>query len=270
MWSVVCCAATWSLYRDRLRPLTCCQTIGSQGYKQGERPKIKNIHFWIGPPRWTAMLCNATEGHVGMCGLHCCTRPDEAWDSCGCMQSMALPDALAMFSGFTTQGDILTWVECVATLEHVEVHGPEGHEWLGTDMGKGHFDVFGFYYHQSLQACPWYFYVICYLLMAWESLASPSSQVTVDGFWPGCRQKETNCHPPPLQEQENWPLWMWPCPLSIWTIKMGLFFSLVFSFFSLSSFLCWGRGSHKGQRWMREDWEVPVIGMHDVKIPNNQ
>lgn len=51
--------------------------------------------------------------------------------------------------------------------------------------------------------------------------------------------------------------------------KMGFFF-LVFSFFSPSSFLCWGLGSHKGQRWMWEEWEVPVIGMHDVKFPNNQ
>lgn len=52
--------------------------------------------------------------------------------------------------------------------------------------------------------------------------------------------------------------------------KWAFFFFLVFSFFSPSSFLCWGLGSHKGQRWMWEDWEVPVIGMHDVKFPNNQ
>lgn len=188
------------------------------------------------------MLCNATAGHVGICGFHCCTRPRWSPRFMWMYVIDDSADALVMFSGFTTQGDILTWAECVATLEHVEVHGPEAHEWLGSDMGKCHFDVFGFYYHQSLWACPWYFYVICYLLMARESLAYPSSQVTIDGFWPGRRQKETNRHPQPLQEQENWPLWMWPCPLSIWTIQNGLVFFLVFSFFSLSSFLCWGGG----------------------------
>lgn len=47
-----------------------------------------------------------------------------------------------------------------------------------------------------------------------------------------------------------------------------------FSFFSLSSFhliVFFVRGTvMRDRRWMWEDWEVPLMGMHDVKFPNNQ
>lgn len=48
--------------------------------------------------------------------------------------------------------------------------------------------------------------------------------------------------------------------------KMGFppFLSLFFLLFSVG-----GRVT-RHRRWMREGWEVPVIGMHDVKFPNNQ
>lgn len=64
---------------------------------------------------------------------------------------MILLVALLMSSGFTTQGDILMCVACIATLDHVGAHSSEGHEWVGgSDMGKGYFDVFGLCYHKSL------------------------------------------------------------------------------------------------------------------------
>lgn len=165
---------------------------------------------------------------------------DEAWDSCACMWSMTLPEALVMSSGLTTQGDNLTWVECVATLERVEVHGPEVMSGLVLTWARAILmslasittKVYG-HVHSTLMLS-----LICWCSQAWESLAYRSSQVIGDGFWPGCRQKVTNCHPPPHQEN-----WMWPCPVSMWTIQNGLFLSFLFSLsFPLLLFFVGGWG----------------------------
>jgi hypothetical protein len=215
-----------------------------------DRKKESLLLDW--PPQWTTMVCNATESHGGICGLHCCSRP--RWS--------------LRFMWLCAVGDILTWAACEATSDHVEAHGSEG-SWVG-----------------------------------WWSLPEPGPFWCL---WPGlppkpmgmstvawCYLLSGNTHghgrvwpTPPLQLQltassldagrkrllATPPLGAGGLATMNVTMsseyrqhKMGFppFLSLFFLLFSVG-----GRVT-RHRRWMREGWEVPVIGMHDVKFPNNQ
>lgn len=122
---------------------------------------LSGLDLLKGPPRFLmpleAMLVSVV--HSGT------PSHDEAWDPCGFMQSVPLPDALVTtslcFAAWRAGlGEaILMWMTCANlwTCGHVEAPGPaatEGHERLrGPDMAKCCVNICGPCYHWSPCGC---------------------------------------------------------------------------------------------------------------------